>query len=251
MIKKVIKNLVYIKHDESLAIIFPEQELPLGGENHYPHPYHLLVIGLDLQQAHRLLDLEVVASPEATIFFLPRCPPRHSYILTIKGLTYNDTSGARELVEELAKKTFCTSPEIRAIIENHANLSSDKAVNDILNVRAAFLPIKQCMNTIQCWNIYFQNDPNLDEETYKLLHRKMRACTFKTLTFGKGYALTGENEQPLCTGCKFTDHDLFNCPFLRLPGWLRYCPVGPGDIAGTTDFADEDKYNCYHNTPNG
>lgn len=50
----------------------------------------------------------------------------------------------------------------------------------------------------------------------------MRACTFRTLAFGKGYALTKANEQPLCTGCKSADHDPYNCPFSRLPGWLGF-----------------------------
>ncbi|KAG6896802.1 hypothetical protein C0992_005952 [Termitomyces sp. T32_za158] len=251
MIKKVITNLVYIEHDENLAVIFPDQDLPPGGENRYPHPHHLLVVGLEPQQAQRLLDLEVVASTEATIFFLPRYPPRHLYILTMSGLTYNNTRGAQELVEELARKTFRTSPEIRAIIESHTELPAEEALDDILDIRASFLPVKQRTNTIRCWNLYFRNDPGLDEEDYKLLRRKMRACTFKTLTFGKGHALTGENEQPMCTGCKSADHDSFNCPFSRLPGWLGYRPAGPGDTAGTTDFIDDRQNKQYHNNPYG
>lgn len=214
MIKNVINSLIYIEHDKSLAMIFPEQDLPPEGENQYPHPYHLLVVGLDLQQAHRLLDLEVVAFLKATVFFLSQRPPRYPYILTMKGLTYNNTPGAQDLVKELAKKTFCTSPEVQAIIENHIDLPTKETIDNTLDVRVAFLPIKQCSNTIQCWNLYFKNDPDLDKETYKLLYRKMKACTFKTLIFGKGSALTGENEQPVCTGCKSTDHDSFNCSFL-------------------------------------
>lgn len=70
-IKDLIKRLVYIEHDESVAVIFPDQDLPPKNDNRYPHPYHLLVVGLDPQQAQRLLDLEVVATPEATVFFLP------------------------------------------------------------------------------------------------------------------------------------------------------------------------------------
>lgn len=69
----------------------------------------------------------------------------------------------------------------------------------------------------------------------------MRACSFKTLTFGKGYALTGADERPLCTGCKSADHDSYNCPFSRIPGWLGFKPNGPGDTAGTTDFIDENQ----------
>lgn len=75
MIKAVIKNLVYIEHDERVAVIFPDQDLPPSDGNRFPHPYHLLVAGLDPQQAQRLLELEVVASPEATVFFLPCNPP--------------------------------------------------------------------------------------------------------------------------------------------------------------------------------
>lgn len=222
MIKKVIRNLVYVEHDEAVAVIFPEQDLPPNGDNRYPHPYHLLVVGLDPQQAQRLLDLEVVASPEATVFFLPRHPPRHLYILTMRGLTYNDTPGARSLVEDLARRTFQASPEIQAIIESHTELDMEDALDRVLDIRAAFLPVKQQHNTIQCWNLYFKSDPEFNEEDYRNLRRKMRACTFKTLTFGKGHALTGKNEQPLCTGCKSADHDLYNCLFSRLPEWLGF-----------------------------
>ncbi|KAG6863985.1 hypothetical protein C0993_009683 [Termitomyces sp. T159_Od127] len=250
MIKAVIKNLVYVEHDENVAVIFPDQDLPPEGENRYPHPYHLLVVGLDPQQAQKLLDLEVVASPEATVFFLPRHPPRHLYILTMRGLTYNNTAGAQEQVENLAKRTFQTSPEIRAIIENNSDLPTEDALNHVLDVRASFLPIKLRTTTARCWNLYFQNDPRYEEEDYKALRRKMRACVFKTLTFGKGYALIGENEQPLCTGCKSADHDSYNCPFSRLPGWLGYRPNGPGDTAGTTDFADDAQAENYHNNAN-
>lgn len=121
-------------------MIFPEQDLPPDGDNKFPHPYHLLVVGLDSQQIQRLLDLKVVASPEATVFFLPRHLPRHLYILTMRGFTYNNPEGAQELVEDLAKRTFQTSPEICAILENYLNM--DTLPNDTLDVRAAFLPVK-------------------------------------------------------------------------------------------------------------
>lgn len=244
MIKNVIKKLVYVRHDESVAVIFPEQDLPPKNDNRYPHPYHLLVVGLEPQQAQRLLDLEVVATREATIFFLPRNPPRSLYILTMKGLTYNDTEGARELVEDLARRTFQMSPEIRAIIENHADHLTEEELDHILDVRASFLPLKQRANVVRCWNLYFTNDPGFKEEEYKTLRKKMRACVFKTLTFGKGHGLTRADEQPICTGCKSTDHDSYNCPFSRLPGWLGYRPSGPGFTAGTTDFVDEEQYRA-------
>lgn len=78
MIKAVVKNLVYIKHDKRVAVIFLNQDLPPNDGNRFLHPYHLLVAGLDHQQAQRLLDLEVVTSLEATVFFLPQNPPNNS-----------------------------------------------------------------------------------------------------------------------------------------------------------------------------
>ncbi|KAG6873921.1 hypothetical protein C0992_008287 [Termitomyces sp. T32_za158] len=174
MIKNVIKNLVYIEHDENVAVIFLDQDLPPRDGDRYPYPYHLLVVGLDPQQAQRLLDLEIVASPEATVFFLPRIPPRQLYILTMKGLTYNDTEGARGLVEDLAKRTFRSSPEIHAMIENLSNLPTEEALEQILDIRASFIPIKQRMGVARCWNLYFINDPGYDDKEYKLLRKKMR-----------------------------------------------------------------------------
>lgn len=75
MIKNVIKKLVYVKHNESIAAIFPDQDLPPKDDNRYLHLYHLLIVSLDPQQALRLLDLEVVVTTEATILFLPRNHP--------------------------------------------------------------------------------------------------------------------------------------------------------------------------------
>lgn len=70
-IKKVIKNLVENQDDKTLAVIFPEQDLLPKNSNCFPHPYHLCIIGLTHADARRLTDLKVVASPEATVFFLP------------------------------------------------------------------------------------------------------------------------------------------------------------------------------------
>lgn len=107
-------------------------------------------MGLDPQQAQKLLDLEVVASLEATVFFLLRQPPRHLYILTMRGLAYNNTQSAQLLVEDLAKHTFQSSPKIRAIMENYTDLPTEEALDHILDIRASYLPIKLQTNTIRC-----------------------------------------------------------------------------------------------------
>ncbi|KAG6875871.1 hypothetical protein C0993_006971, partial [Termitomyces sp. T159_Od127] len=236
-IKNVIKNLINTQDDETIAVIFPEQDLLPEKENRFPHPYHLRIVGLTHTEARRLTELEVIASPEATVFFLPKDIPRQLYILTIKGLRYNDTTRAKELVENLVRNAFKESPEIRAIVETRATIPHEEAETRTYNICASFLPVKQRDDTIRCWNIYFAEDPGYDDESYKLLRKKMRACQFKTVGFGKGYTMT--EDQPLCTGCKSADHDSYNCPFSRLPGWLGYKPDGPGDVAGTNEFADE------------
>ncbi|KAG6882821.1 hypothetical protein C0993_009012 [Termitomyces sp. T159_Od127] len=101
----------------------------------------------------------------------------------MKGLTYNDTKGAKALVEDLAKKTFRTSPEIQAIIKNNSNQPTEDELDKVLDIQASFLPIKQRMNITRCWNLYFINDPGYEDEEYRLLRKKMRACIFKILTF--------------------------------------------------------------------
>ncbi|KAG6883666.1 hypothetical protein C0993_004844 [Termitomyces sp. T159_Od127] len=242
-IKEVIRKLVYIEHDEGVAVIFPEQNLPAESSNRFPHPYHLLVAGLDQAQANRLLDLEVVATEETTIFFVPRNPPTHRYIMTIGGLKYNDTENAKEMVENLVRNALGTSPEIRAIIETKSRHTPEEAVDRALDIRASFLPIKQRDGVSRCWNIYFAGEPGFNEDDHKLLLRKMRACAFNTIGFGKGYALI--SDQPLCTGCKSADHDPYNCPFSKLPGWLGFKPGGRENRAGETDFTDDDRAKAH------
>ncbi|KAG6875501.1 hypothetical protein C0992_003562, partial [Termitomyces sp. T32_za158] len=245
-IKNVIKNLVYIKYDESLAVIFPEQDLPPKADNRFPHPYHALVIGLNQQKAQRLLNLGVVASPDATVFFLPRNTPRQLYIMTIKGLRYNNTAEARTLVEDLTRNAFQMSPEIRAIVEGKSNTTPAQALEQVLNIRASFILLKQRNDMIRCWSIYLNESPEFDDDDYKLLRRKMRACNFKTIGFGRGYALT-KDEQPICTGCKSADHDSYNCPFSQIPGWLGYKPDSRHGRAGETDFVDDENGTPRHN----
>lgn len=87
----------------------------------------------------------------------------------MKGLTYNNTEGAQELIEELAKWTFRMSSEIRAITESHSIQTTEDELDRVLNIRASFLLIKQQANIVQCWNLYFVEDPGLDEDEYKLL----------------------------------------------------------------------------------
>lgn len=147
----------------------------------------------------------------------------------------------------MAKRTFQSSLEIRAIVESYTNLPTEEALDCVLDIHASFLSIKLRTSTVRCWNLYFQNSPDYDDEGYKNLQRKMRACTFKTLTFGKGHVLTGKHKQPHCTGCKSSDHDSFNCPFSRLLGWLGFQPNGPGDTAGTMDFVNEKQNGSHQN----
>lgn len=247
-IKTVIKNLVYIKYDESLAVIFPEQDLPPKEDNRFPHPYHALIVGLSQCKAQRLVNLEVVASPDTTIFFLPHDIPRQLYIMTIKGLRYNNTAEAKALVEDLVRNTFRTSPEIRAIVESKSSAPPGEALDQVLNIRASFILIKQRSDMARSWSIYLNENPEFSDEDYKLLRRKMRACSFKTVGFGKGYALT-KDEQPICTGCKSADHDSYNCPFSQIPGWLGYKPDSRRNIAGENDFADDENGNARLNQP--
>lgn len=72
MIKNILKKLVYVRHDKSIAVIF--QDLPPKNNNWYLYPYYLLVMGLKPQQVQRLLDLKIVVTSKATIFFLPQNP---------------------------------------------------------------------------------------------------------------------------------------------------------------------------------
>ncbi|KAG6896323.1 hypothetical protein C0992_009081 [Termitomyces sp. T32_za158] len=236
--KSVVKNLVFVEHDEDLAVVFPDQDLPAESDNKFPHPYHLLVTGLQQQQIDRLAELQVVSTPESTLIFLPQQAPRPLYILTISGLTYQDTPRAQTLVEELARNTFYENPEIRAFVEGRAGPDTEEALRQTLAlIRVSFILLKSRNESTRAWNVYFATDPGLNDEDYSALRQKMRQSRFNTVGFGKGYTLTGR-QQPHCTGCKSVDHDSSNCPFSKIPGWFGYRPGGNHDTAGTTDFVD-------------
>ncbi|KAG6898938.1 hypothetical protein C0993_002528 [Termitomyces sp. T159_Od127] len=236
--KNIIKNLVYIEYDEDLAVMFPDQDLPADNDNKFPHPYHLLIFGLNQQQIDRLTNLQIVSTPEASFIFLPNQAPRPLYILTISGLTYQNTPRAKTLVENLARRAFRDNPEIRAFLEGRTDDGAEETIYHTLDsIHTSFILLKKRNEHNRAWNIYFSVDPGFNDEDYNLLRQKMRQCKFNTVGFGKGYALTGK-QQPLCTGCKYVDHDLENCPFSKIPGCFRYKPGGTQDTAGATDFVD-------------
>lgn len=183
---------------------------------------------------------------EATVFFVPCNPPMHKYIMTLGGLKYNNTKNARGMVENLVCTTFSLSPEIRAIIEKKLRHPPDVALGQAMDMRASFLQIKERESMTRCWNIYFAGDPGLGKDNHKLLMWKMRVCTFNTIGFGKGYALT--NNQPLCMGCKSADHDPYNCPFSKLPGWLSFRPGGQVGKAGEMDYANKNGTGAHPGT---
>ncbi|KAG6875749.1 hypothetical protein C0993_007609 [Termitomyces sp. T159_Od127] len=236
--KKIIKNLVYVEYDEDLAVVFSDQDLLADNDNKFPHPYHLLVSGLSQQQIDCLAELQIVLTPETTIIFLPNNASKPLYILTISGLTYQDTPRAKALVENLARRAFHADPEICALLEGKMEQETEETMLRILNnICASFILLKKRNEHTRAWNIYFTTDSGLNDNDFALLQQKMRQCKFNTVGFGKGHTLTGK-QQPHCTGCKSVDHNSGNCPFSKIPGWFGYKPGGTQDMAGATDFAD-------------
>lgn len=168
-IKDVIKNLVFVRYDKSLVVILPEQNLPLKENNCFPHPYHALIMGLNHQKAQCLVELGVVAPSDTTVFFLLYTISRQLYVMTIKGLRYNDTLEAKVLVEELVCSILRTSPEIRAIIKSKSHTTAEVAINQVMSIHTSFILLKQRIGMARSWNIYFKKNLDFDDDNYKLL----------------------------------------------------------------------------------
>ena len=224
--RALIKNLVRIENDITFGVSYPRPET-IFEANRFPPPYHMLVSGLTLEQAEHLINLEVVATKDITIIFVPFEEVRPTFVLTIQGLTFTDSPEAREVVLDLVRSRFKESEAVMKHIADSAPMLKDRVVRNIFNNLAVkFLEVKRSDangGNIRAWNVYMNHSYLPNDEHIKLI-QIMRNCTFPSATSGFGVPLKGR-ETLFCVNCKSIDHDMPNCPFPGLPGWLGYKPA--------------------------
>ncbi|KAG6867547.1 hypothetical protein C0993_001348 [Termitomyces sp. T159_Od127] len=141
--RAIIKSLILIENDVTLGVSFPQQERSMDSDR-FPTPYHMLVSGLTHAQVEHLTRLEIVSTKEITVIFKPFKDQRPSFVLTIYGLTFNDSQEAHTMVTDLVKTCIKDSEQIMKHILECAPQLKDRVLNDILNnISVKFLDVKR------------------------------------------------------------------------------------------------------------
>ncbi|KAG5723843.1 hypothetical protein E4T56_gene9883 [Termitomyces sp. T112] len=101
---------------------------------HFSTPYYMLISGLSLTQAEYLTGLEVISTKEVTIFLKCFGEQRPTFVLTIYGLTFNDSEEACSAVTDLVKSCLNDSEAIQKhIAECAPMLKEETATTPALN----------------------------------------------------------------------------------------------------------------------
>lgn len=223
--RAIIKGLVQVENDVLLGVSFPQQERRIDSDR-FPTPYHMLVSGLTTTQVDHLTNLEIVSTKDITVIFKPFKDQRPTFVLTIYGLTFSNSADAQTAVTDLVKSCIRDSEAVMKHIAECAPKLKDRVTNDILNnISTKFLDVKRSNangGDFRGWNVYLHHSYLSDEDHVKLI-QLVRLCTFPSATAGFGIPLRGKDTL-LCVNCKSIDHDMPNCPFTELPGWLGYKP---------------------------
>ncbi|KAG6879804.1 hypothetical protein C0992_011355 [Termitomyces sp. T32_za158] len=249
--REIIKNLVSVESDISLGVCFPHQERVIKS-NRFPLPYHMLISGLTEEQVNYLTGLEVVSTPDATIFFKPFEDPRPSFVATLSGLTFMNSENAQRKVTDLIQKRLLGSHDITSHVLKNSSLPVSRAMNEVLeNISVQYIEVKRSTargGNFRGWNIYLHNSSLSDEDHAKLI-RLMRACDYPTV-FGCGIPLRGKDIL-LCINCKSIDHDTPNCPFPHIPGWLGYKPKSTNKLSPYDDLTNSRNQDSASNRGRG
>ncbi|KAG6875483.1 hypothetical protein C0992_003663 [Termitomyces sp. T32_za158] len=221
LMRELIKGLVFVEKDVALGVSFPIQKRHIESDR-FPLPYHMLISGLSETQVEYLESLEVVSTPEITVFFKAFHDARPSFVATIYGLAFQNSEDAPPIVTELIQKRIGDSKEITSFIMEASPLAEGAAIQEILeNLVVKFIEVKRSPangGNFRGWNLYLQHSSLSNDDHFRLM-KLLRKCDFPTATAGFGTPLRGK-DLLLCVGCKSVDHDTPNCPFPYLPGWL-------------------------------
>ncbi|KAG6875901.1 hypothetical protein C0992_001803 [Termitomyces sp. T32_za158] len=242
--RALIKSLVYINSEVSLGVSFPLQEHARDTER-FPSPYHMLVLGLSPAQVNHLVNLETVSTKDITVFFKSFNNQRPTFVLTIFGLTFGNSTEEQAAVTNLVKSCVKDSEAIMKHITDCAPKLSDRVANDIFNnISVMFLEVKRnnaSGGNFRGWNVFLHHSYLSNEDHMKLI-QLMRMCTFPSATSGFGLLLRGKDTL-LCVNCKSIDHDMLNCPFPNLPGWLGYKSAPEQQSQGNmVAYGDDNEY---------
>lgn len=235
-----MKALILKMTGERARLSSPQQEKPLASAPRFERqkpPYHFLVSNVSERAYEIMLNNNVISTSEMTAFFLPYTPPVPRFLCTIEGfsLSVRDDVTIRESEEEvtrivhetlLSDDAFIAAVKSRLVGDTTSQHDMEPAAEIVSTIEIrhskpevlANPPRKQLVRK-SLWNLYFRRYPNITWPSYFLLLQSLRNTTFADMDFGCA-TLVAEERRLHCFKCKGADHELFNCPYSDLEGWM-------------------------------
>ncbi|KAF8059611.1 hypothetical protein FPV67DRAFT_1453852 [Lyophyllum atratum] len=201
----------------------------------FPSPFSFLVSGISQSAADELLDLHILSTDKASLIFDPFVPRNPRHLITIRGLTFRNTTEAAVEVADIVRRRLVATPEIASHIHDHLMIADAGAVaTAYASIQAtsieAALPKAQGGKQL-LWNIEW-DPPQVKLTNYFKLVHLVQDVKFPTTVRGTGLPLVSDLVFR-CVGCKGISHPTPLCPLPDIPGWLgpRKAPDEDDDLA--------------------
>ncbi|KAG6906499.1 hypothetical protein DXG01_013678 [Tephrocybe rancida] len=244
IIKSVIVGLTPIECVDKIGAIVPRPAFPPAKHEHFPAPYNTMITKLPPQVVTFLVNFIEVASLDiGTVIFSSGKDERSAYVFTMGGLQYHNSPSSAATVAQLVRDTLLAQPRFAEMINRNSNLPGDAVATVyaslMCNYHEVTLP-KENGGLQRGWNVFI-GETGLNLDQHSLLIQMMRNTTYETPDFGIGFPLTGPL-QPSCSGCKSADHNAFNCPYPKIPGWKGWHPAAAAPSQTINAFDDLDTH---------
>ncbi|KAI6147865.1 hypothetical protein BKA82DRAFT_139956 [Pisolithus tinctorius] len=203
----------------NLIISTPQQDSTFTMERN-PPPWHFLISGLSQEAMSFLVNLQVISTPDITVFTLPFAQPTPTFLCTLENFTLPDSPESNAIVADVVKHAMQSDDLIPYFIKG-LDPNPDVLPTLINSIHITSICIA---NNIRCkqmlWNIYCSYTPTfLTLEKHFLWHCLIHNLHFHSEDHSMGVVHLSK-KQFRCMGCKSLDHLTSLCPFPTIPGWL-------------------------------
>ncbi|KIO14621.1 hypothetical protein M404DRAFT_928432 [Pisolithus tinctorius Marx 270] len=218
-LRTLIQRVVGKDASTNLVISTPQQDSTFTTERN-PPPWHFLISGLSQEATTFLVNLQVISTPDITVFTLPFVQPTPTFLCTLENFTLPDSPESNAIVADVVRhamqsddiipefiRGLDSNPDVLPTLINSIHVTSIRIANNVAR--------KQML-----WNVYCSYTPTfLTLEKHFLWRCLIRNLRFRSEDHGMGAVRFGE-KQFRCMGCKSLDHPTGLCPFPAIPGWL-------------------------------
>ncbi|KAF7794709.1 hypothetical protein EIP86_005847 [Pleurotus ostreatoroseus] len=183
-------------------------------------PYAALIRGVSEEEAARLLDQQVLATPRITLFFFPFGWKMPTLLGAITGFRASDEEevydAVRDRLEPLIPMIMTLAYE-NPVIAAAVSLESH-AAKVIKSIRVKFLPLRTDGGHPDDHYYVYASLPFTTFTSFQAVQRQLAAADWKHSFAGPGtFHILRE---PFCSLCHGADHPLGLCPFPSIPDWI-------------------------------